>query len=713
MNIRTIIKSIKVVALAIAGATTFYSCAEAESEDRAIFSNPLITVSADSVAISGKNTVRFLSGDTLVTGTDTISVKQGKGNPVFRSSIPILDAAFAQGLTASRTILEDTVPPHLIDCLELFSLTNPEECISRLDEMVADSIITAPSPAYTGRGLWVTAATEAGMAAGNREWLAAVCNIGERTLAMEHRIAYNSQQRLICGIPMTHMGVNDYLPRWMTEVDRFERFTLMSNVVSAGAFRALAQANAICSGSDPTELLAKAQLLSHSINIRLWQPDAGMYNRFLYTDVYPIPARITDNAAQPLAIIFGVATPEMADKILASTPWYQAGIPLFYPSPAGTPVMNFNYSYPRVLSLWALAAADRGNETVLSASLGYLLAKSFGKEADPVASMQVTMCALRIFTGIKVSDNALVFNPVVPEFLKDGFELSEFRYRNSELTIKVKGSGNKIVRFTIDGEAKAHPIFNASLNGKHTITIILSGNPLEKTELPAQTQKWAPPVPEIEHLSPRICKIEGAILRDVRYVLYRNGTYYSMIDSTEFHLPDIEEFSEYCVIPIGKDNIQGFCSAPYFHTPAGSVKTLQAEDFAPGGTSHIRGWRPSLRYVESSPRDNSAIEFIVRVAEPALYIARICYANGNGAVNSGDACALRSIRVNGTTAGTFVLPARGDGWWLSSGFSNSVQLRLNKGENRITVEYDPDLYPGNSSTDVLIDYLRLVRLSDN
>ncbi|MDE5745076.1 MAG: hypothetical protein K2H84_05370 [Paramuribaculum sp.] len=689
MNIRQhTLKAFKVVALAIAGTTTLFSCHKAESIPEVILAGEITALCADSL---------------IIAGTPAIP----DGLPAFTSSVPIIDAAFAKGMAVCHNILSDSSQPHLIDCLELFSLLKPEYCRKKLSALTHDSIVTGKSPAYTGRGIWIMAATETALASGSQEWTEYAATVGERTLGMEKAVAFSEREGLFQGIPSTRLGSDEYLPRWMNEVERYETMTLMSNVITTGAYRALARIHTHRQQSELWQ--TRANTLAHKINTRMWQPDAGMYNRFLYTGAFPLPAPMTDNASQPLAILCDVAIPEMADKILASTPWYSYGMPLFYPSPAGSPLMNASLAYPRVQGLWALAAAKRGNETVLRAALSALLTQSFGDGCDTVAQTQVSMCVLRIFAGIRLAADGMEFAPTVPEFLKAGFMLKGIRYRNTELTLRIKGSGNRITRFAIDGKVQQMHRIDASLSGKHTVTITLADNKLTNHALPTHEQIWAPPVPEIEALSPRILRID-APAGDVKYHMYINGTLHSVIDSAGFHIPDIEEFAEICVIPVTKNKIRGFSSKPYLYSPPGSIRTLQAEDFAPGGTSYIRGWRPAFRYVESTPRTNSAIDFVCEIPDSARYIARVCYANGNGAVEAGDACAIRTVNVNGNPAGTFILPARGDGWWLSSAFSNSLILTLAKGENHITVSYDPGIYPASSSHDVLIDYLRLIRI---
>ncbi len=698
------------MALAFAGATTVFSCSGEKNDSNVIFAGNRITVSSDSAAISGHLSVKAPDSKTIVVGKDTWCVLHPHDFPVLTSRLPLLDAAFSRGMQVCGNMLADTVAPNEMDVAHILSLLNPKRCEDFLRAQVIDSVVVGNSPAYTGRGFWVIAAAETALASGSPGMAGYVAEVGARTLNMEHAVGYNSATGLIQGAPSISFGANDYLPRWMNEVERFERMTLMGNVATAGAYKALAAIYSQLEIPDSAQWRERARQLAHDINVNLWQPDVGQYSRFLYAGVYPVAARMADNAAQPLAVLSDVPIPEMSDKILGSTPWLAYGMPRFYPSPAGSPLMSIVHADPRIQTLWALAAAHRGNETVLSAALANLLARSFGEVSDSIAPVGAATCVLRGLAGIRLTGDAMEFAPVVPEYLKDGFEIRNFKYRNAEYNIVVKGCGNKIERFAIDGKSQPSYRIDASLTGKHIVTINMAGNKLKNSPLPVASQVWAPPVPEIEWLTPRIGKVPVPPA-NVNYWLYTEGYFHSKLDSLEFHLPSSDNgLVEACVIPVSNGKVEGFCSAPHYYYPGGSVRTLQAEDFAPGGTTHIRDWRPSFRYVESTPVENPRIEFVFTLPASAQYVARLCYANGNGAIEAGEACALRAVEVNGTPAGTFVLPARGDGWWLSSAFSNGIVMSLRKGENRIAVEYDSSLYPGTSSSDILVDFLRLVKL---
>jgi len=76
------------------------------------------------------------------------------------------------------------------------------------------------------------------------------------------------------------------------------------------------------------------------------------------------------------------------------------------------------------------------------------------------------------FFGMKFNENTLSFSPFLPDEI--GFiELKDLIYRDSKLTISVKGKGNTISSFSLDGKEQKNNSISSALKGKHTIMIIL------------------------------------------------------------------------------------------------------------------------------------------------------------------------------------------------------------------------------------------------
>ena len=102
--------------------------------------------------------------------------------------------------------------------------------------------------------------------------------------------------------------------------------------------------------------------------------------------------------------------------------------------------------------------------------------------------------------------------------------------------------------------------------------------------------------------------------------------------------------------------------------------------------------------------------FDVEIAEDGDYTIALRYANGNGPVNTGNSCAVRTILVDGNQAGTVVMPHRGRGNWNDWGMTNSVEVPLKAGRHTVTVEFQPQNENMNLGTNhALIDNAVITR----
>ena len=116
-------------------------------------------------------------------------------------------------------------------------------------------------------------------------------------------------------------------------------------------------------------------------------------------------------------------------------------------------------------------------------------------------------------------------------------------------------------------------------------------------------------------------------------------------------------------------------------------------------------------FVEISGSRNQNLSVTCNVPEKGRYALQFWYANGNGPVNTENKCAIRTLRQNGKMLGTFVFPQRGKGEWSDWGFSNGVQVNLEKGENTFSLEFDPSNENMNGAVNqALLNYMRVVKL---
>src|ERR1035437_1296007 len=87
------------------------------------------------------------------------------------------------------------------------------------------------------------------------------------------------------------------------------------------------------------------------------------------------------------------------------------------------------------------------------------------------ATAYISMVTNGLF-GMKFNEKSVSFTPFLPEEI-GSIELKDLAYRDSKLNILVKGKGNTIVSFTIDGKEKTNYSITSTIKGQHSIVIIL------------------------------------------------------------------------------------------------------------------------------------------------------------------------------------------------------------------------------------------------
>lgn len=702
---RPYVKSIRAALAAMVTGAALVACSNGPRDNGLIFATGTLSVTPDTISIPGCP---------ALTASDIPQASIPAGFPALSSTSPLLDAAFADAMVRCDSLLTATsLSPGPVADFEIWqtlALLAPQRCIPLLMERTADSIAIPPHSLAADYGMWAVAAREVALATGSRSWMELADTVARRTYLYNERLLKLPGEHLLHGHVYFGKPIPNALPRWMDPSNRFECITTLGNSLAVGAARAIADMASALGAGDPAVWAAKGDAMANAININLWQPHLRRYGQYLYTGIFPIPSPIADNAAQALAILFGVPAGEMSDDIVSSTPFLNWGMPLYYPTLPGTRPITPAGADPGMQALWALAAARCSDAPAVSASLGFLLASSFSGNSSAVARRMVAMTVLRILAGIQLTDVAMTFRPVVPRVLREGFTISGLRYRNAVLSIKVSGFGNKIAKFTLDGVETTDYSIGATLAGSHSVEILLANNSLGDSPAAITHQVWAPAVPEIEWRN----KFYGTITDPtpaVRYIEYVNSSVHSRIDSATVSIPRRNSFARVCVVPVSPQRVEGLSAKPADFYPPAFEKTLQAEDFADSGTTLVRDRRRSKRVVESSPAAATSVTFTITATESGPYSLSLCYSNGAGNSTDGAACGVRRVEVNGRYAGNFIMPGRGDGWWLATGMSNTLRCSLQRGENTITLRYIPELYPPRGSArTILYDYLTIIKL---
>ena len=171
-------------------------------------------------------------------------------------------------------------------------------------------------------------------------------------------------------------------------------------------------------------------------------------------------------------------------------------------------------------------------------------------------------------------------------------------------------------------------------------------------------------------------------------------------------------FAEYQVIAVDKNKVTSFASEPIVSVAEKNVKMFEAESFASKSGYNYKGFSGE-GFVEISTSINRILEIPVNIESSGLYSIDFRYANGNGPINTENKCAIRTLKADNIQKGTVIFPQRGINEWSNWGYSNPVQLHLEKGKHTIALSFEDfnDNMNGNINQ-AMIDYLRLTRIEN-
>jgi hypothetical protein len=372
--------------------------------------------------------------------------------------------------------------------------------------------------------VWVTAAWNHYLATGNGSFLENAYRTATGTLAIrEHATTagFNSTYGLFTGASFFNDGIAGYPAPPADATESVSTGSMPWPGVATGMFLSTnelyyaAYVNAANMAeklrrprSETAAYRTKAAALKTAINKHFWNRNTGLYNYQLLAD--GTTGAYQEGTGLAFALLFGIADPAQARSIVARThelPW---GIPDTYPNWArysdAQPGRHNTIVWPLVQGLWAKALAEQGEQGAFAAEtarlakladnnsgfweiyhgntgvvdggwqrLGDTVKFHWGSEPDQTwsATAFLDMIHTGLF-GLGFTDRGLSVTPDLPAGWGE-VTLRDLHYRNADLTITLRGAGTRIRAFTVDGKTVPGNTLPATLTGRHTVEITLTG----------------------------------------------------------------------------------------------------------------------------------------------------------------------------------------------------------------------------------------------
>ncbi len=603
--------------------------------------------------------------------------------------------------------------------------------VDSMGRIIQDTGSGGAWPISTDREIWAVAAFEVYKATGDQKWLEYIYPIIKRSLDADLLVAADPS-----GLVKGETSFIDWReqshPRWMQTADIAETLTLSTSIVHSRALTVLSQICDLLGHKDEARYYeTHARSIADAINRELWVPQAGYYAMYLYGGDYRILNPRAETLGESLAILWDIASPERARIITESNPTTPFGVAIFYPQIADMPPYHNNALWPWVAAYWAMANAKAGNEQGVVEAIGSIMRPAAlfctnkenfvldnGDIATQLNSSNMLWCLAgniamthKILFGIQYGINSLDFKPFVPEVLAAERSLKGFKYRNATLDITIKGYGDHIKNFTVNGRKQA-PSINADATGHLVVEIEMADSPIPPLKVNHRDNLKAPLTPIVWLENNGSLLVWNPIEYIDHYRIMRNGREIARVKTTSY---DASVPGEYLVIGVAKDGTESFAGQPrsnretIFIDVPGENTSMTSAEIAYPATEPVAGYR-GKGYVETDHTTGS-LTMPVTVPEDGDYVLRLRYASGNGSVNTENRATIRTVSVDGKRAGAIIMPQRGVGNWNDWGLSTPVQVHLEKGTHAVSLTLEPENENMNiKSNHALIDGIQIVKL---
>lgn len=585
-------------------------------------------------------------------------------------------------------------------------------------------------PVSSDRMISAVAAYEVYKVTGDKEWLKFIYPVIRDSFEDDFKVVYNAESGLVRGETSFIDWREQSYPKWMQTADIYNSEAMNTSVVHAEGLRILSKiADELGKKKEAKRYAEAAKSLTEAINRVFWMDDKGYYAMYTYGRENMILNPRAETLGESLAILFNVASPERAKIISQSNPTTPYGVAIFYPQISDMPSYHNNALWPFVASYWTLACAKAGNEQATLQGFGSVFRpaalfatnkENFNLDNGDIATELNSSNMLwslsgnialtcRILFGINYEDNGLSFSPFVPKVMADNRTLSNFTYRDAKLNITVKGHGQHIKSFMLNGK-ECKPFIPADIKGVNEIVIEMDCEEIPAQAVNNQPNLKAPLTPIAWIEDGRLCW--NPIEYIGHYEVILNGKRVAKTRQTSYALT---EQGEWQVIGISEAGVESFASEPRSNADRFVVEmpdektSMKSAEISYQPLTPIAGYNGN-GFVETD-HSTAAISVTVDVPADGEYAFSLRYANGNGPVNTENKCAIRTLTVDGNKIGTVVMPHRGVANWDDWGMTNEVKTELKAGKHTLCIEYRPENENMNLSTNhAIIDCVKLVRV---
>lgn len=728
------------------------------AQDAPLYSSELFSLYPRKV-VDGKNHAEFVADNAL---TSTLDQRKWLQN-VLTNNYPQFNCDIMGSNTLYNLSLEEltnlwnkdnywqananqpTAKTHNLGYSSLLSLAliDPQAAQNSLMKRVSQGRILQDDgtggswPVTTDRAVWVLGAWEVYLATGDKDWLKQSYEVVRHSLSQDEAMIYDHTTGLVYGEASLPYCRKEVYPAWMQPADIAQSECLSNNALFFRANEIASRMAQLCGdGGVAAHFKQVADAIKEGINNYLWIESAGYYGQYLYGRVNKTVSTRSETLGEALCIIFGIADAQRAQRIVNSIPSSPYGMTCFNPQIPDIYTLHNNAIWPHTQAYWLWASAL----TRCPQAVTHGLASVYRTTALMATNMENTDATtgtcntaynsgsallsvaanlsipLRVFAGINMNEEGITLQPLVPKGWMSKKQLTNLKYRKAILDITIQGYGDRVSAFYIDGKKLKEPFVSSSMNGRHSVRIVMNDQFSRYDEHAVEPVNYSPHTP--------IAWLDGATrmswqqVQGVKeYKILRNGSTIAIqpesnIEGNYYDIPDEEGFAEYQVVAVDSLGVESFASEPLVRFGISNVRHYDMTAFAePTTLKSCQGYSGNGA-IEITSTSNTRIDLRINVPADGTYLIDFRYSNGTGSPTSGNSCASRMLWYNGRRVGNVVFPQRGKDLWSNWGYSTPVVLKLKQGEQSLVLIYELDnqnMSPDNVNRAIL-DHLRLIPL---
>jgi hypothetical protein len=376
---------------------------------------------------------------------------------------------------------------------------------------------------YWDKIIWSIAACNHYLITGDKTFLAQAYKCSANTMKQLEQLTFDSRYGLFMGPSVFNDGIaaypepifepNNHLSGALDHKGSYRIKCLSTNCVYYGAYVALSQMSNFLNENEAVTKIyqSKAEILKKNILKNFYNSNNNTFNYLMDQNGK------LDNSQEALgisfAVMFGIIDGEKAKQLIENAVTSNYGITSISPDfprySKDQPGRHNNIIWPMVNGFFAEAAIVTKNYRTFNHELIGLTHLALDEDKGDYdfreiynpysgkpdggyqdwgpdslnfhwqssrlqtwsATAYISMVTNGLF-GMKFNEKSVSFNPFLPDEI--GFiELKNLVYRDSKLNISVKGKGNTIASFILDGKKLPTNIIPATIKGNHNVAIIL------------------------------------------------------------------------------------------------------------------------------------------------------------------------------------------------------------------------------------------------